>query len=41
MELMMNDWLLVEAMALVTFSIRYALLAWSGRIQLSHTLYGH
>jgi branched-subunit amino acid transport protein len=34
----MNDWLLVAAMALVTFSIRYSLLAFSGRIQLSPTL---
>jgi branched-subunit amino acid transport protein len=34
----MNDWLLVASMALVTFTIRYALLAFSGRIQLSPTL---
>ncbi|WP_017299447.1 AzlD domain-containing protein [Nodosilinea nodulosa] len=34
----MNDWLLVGAMALVTFSIRYVLLAVSGRIRLSPTL---
>ena len=34
----MNDWLLVAAMALVTFAIRYGLLAFSGRIQLSPTL---
>jgi branched-subunit amino acid transport protein len=34
----MNDWLLVACMALVTFSIRYGLLALSGRIQLSPTL---
>ncbi|WP_035986927.1 AzlD domain-containing protein [Leptolyngbya sp. KIOST-1] len=34
----MNDWLLVAAMALVTFSIRYLLLAFSGRISLSPTL---
>ncbi|HSM81034.1 MAG TPA: AzlD domain-containing protein [Nodosilinea sp.] len=30
----MHDWLLVAAMALVTFLIRYVLLALSGRIQL-------
>lgn len=34
----MNDWLLVASMALVTFLIRYLLLALSGRIQLSPTL---
>jgi len=34
----MNDWLLVASMALVTFAIRYVLLAFSGRIQLSPTL---
>jgi branched-subunit amino acid transport protein len=34
----MNDWLLVGAMALVTFAIRYGLLALSGRIQLSPAL---
>jgi branched-subunit amino acid transport protein len=34
----MNDWLLVASMALVTFSIRYSLLAFSGRIQLSQLL---
>ncbi|MFQ4135337.1 AzlD domain-containing protein [Nodosilinea sp. PGN35] len=34
----MNDWLLVASMALVTFSIRYALLAFSGRISLSPSL---
>ncbi|MGB3203108.1 MAG: AzlD domain-containing protein [Nodosilinea sp.] len=34
----MNDWLLVGAMSLVTFSIRYGLLAFSGRIQLSPPL---
>ncbi|MBE9160383.1 AzlD domain-containing protein [Nodosilinea sp. LEGE 06152] len=34
----MTDWLLVAAMALVTFSIRYVLLAFSGRIRLSPTL---
>jgi branched-subunit amino acid transport protein len=33
----MNDWLLVGAMAAVTFAIRYSLLAVSGRIQLSPT----
>ncbi|NJL49956.1 MAG: AzlD domain-containing protein [Leptolyngbyaceae cyanobacterium SM2_5_2] len=31
----MTDWLLVGAMALVTFLIRYSLLAFSGRLQLS------
>ncbi len=30
----MNDWLLVGAMAVLTFAIRYSLLAFSGRIQL-------
>lgn len=31
----MNEWLLIGGMALVTFAIRYVLLACSGRIQLS------
>lgn len=31
----MNDWLLIAGMALVTFMIRYSLIALSGRIQLS------
>jgi branched-subunit amino acid transport protein len=34
----MTDWRLVGAMALVTFLIRYSLLAFSGRIQLSPSL---
>ncbi|PSN11248.1 branched-chain amino acid transport [filamentous cyanobacterium CCP5] len=31
----MNEWLLIGGMALVTFTIRYALIALSGRIRLS------
>jgi branched-subunit amino acid transport protein len=34
----MNDWLLIASMALVTFAIRYSLLAFSGRIRLSPPL---
>ncbi len=34
----MFDWQLVGAMALVTFLIRYSLLAFSGRLQLSPAL---
>ena len=34
----MNEWLLIIAMAVITFSIRYALLAASGRWHLPATL---
>lgn len=34
----MNEWLLVGGMALVTFAIRYPLLALSGRIQMPPAL---
>jgi branched-subunit amino acid transport protein len=38
MEPAIHDWLLVAAMALVTFVIRYALLALGGRVRLSPDL---
>jgi branched-subunit amino acid transport protein len=34
----MNEWLLIGGMALVTFAIRYPLLALSGRIQMPDAL---
>ncbi|MBD0335882.1 MAG: AzlD domain-containing protein [Cyanobacteria bacterium Co-bin13] len=34
----MNEWLLIGGMALITFLIRYSLIAVSGRLQLSPTL---
>ena len=34
----MNEWVLIGGMALVTFAIRYPLLALSGRIQLPYAL---
>ncbi|HEY9878814.1 MAG TPA: AzlD domain-containing protein [Leptolyngbyaceae cyanobacterium] len=34
----MNEWLLVGGMALITFLIRYSLIALSGRLRLSPTL---
>ncbi len=35
---MLNEWLLIGGMALVTFAIRYPLLALSGRIQMPDAL---